>query len=180
MPEELHPGSPAKIRTGVPTSALLGAAIVIVAAVTWAAVRHSSDKPWNDNAVTAQFLNLTVKKGQRSVHLILTYRLTNNTGDKYRLPPPGSSELMRKTPSGQLKEVDSVLWDQDTTVPAHSAAVEEFDISEDPMHYDLDLDDLETHDKLTEFVNQRLARIRGLEFSDYIHHYNIELPRGWQ
>lgn len=161
-------------------SALLGVAIVVVAAVTWVAVGRSREKPWNDNAITAQFMKLTVKKGQRSVHLILTYKLTNNTGDQYRLPPPGSSELMRKTPSGQLKEVDSVLWDQDTAIPAHSAAVEEFDVSEDPMHYDLDLDDLETHDKLTEFVNQRLSRIRGLEFSDYVHHYNIELPKGWE
>lgn len=180
MAEELRRADPASGQARIPLAAYLGAAILVVAVVTWAAVRHARETPWKDNAITAQFANLTVKKGQRSVHLILTYRLTNNTGDQYRLPPPGSSELMRKSPSGQMKEVDSVLWDQDTPVPAHGTAVEEFDISEDPLHYDLDLDDLDTHDKLTEFVDQRLARIRGLEFSDYIHHYNIELPKGWQ
>jgi len=180
MAEELRRADAVSSRGRMPLAAYLGAAILVVAAVTWAAVRHSRETPWNDNAITAQFVNLTVKKGQKSVHLILSYKLTNNMGDKYRLPPPGSSELMRKTPGGTLEEVDSVLWDQETTIPPHQTAVVEFDISEDPMHYDLDLDDLETHDKLMEFSNQQLAKMRGLEFVDYIHHYNIELPRGWE
>jgi hypothetical protein len=170
---------PVKSRSHAPATALFGAAAFLVLVLIWVAVRHSRQKPWNDTAITATFVKLTVRKGQKDVHLILTYKLTNNTGDKYRLPPPGSSELMRKTPGGAMNEVDSVLWDQETPIPAHGAAVEEFDISQNPMHYDLDIEELDTHDKLMSFVNSRLANIRGLEFADYIHHYNIELPRGW-
>lgn len=158
----------------------MAAAMVVLAALIWMAVDHAQEKPWDDHAITASFTKLTVKKGQKDVHLILTYTLTNNTGHTYRLTAPGYSELMRKAPSGALKEVDSVLWDQATAIRPHGQAVEEFDLSENPMHYDLDVEDLETQGKLTQFVNERLAKIRGLVFVDYVHHYNIVLPRGWQ
>ncbi|HTV81265.1 MAG TPA: hypothetical protein VME18_01350 [Acidobacteriaceae bacterium] len=178
MAEELHPAGPGKTR--VPRSALLAVGIAVAAALVWWALHRSREALWNDQAITARFVELSVARGQTDVHLVLRYELTNRTGQKYRMQKPTYGELMRRTPDGSMKEVDSVEWDQGTPVPPHGTAVEQLDVAMDPLQYDIDLDELKNHDKLVDFEKRRLQEMRGLVFLDYMRRYRIELPRGWQ
>lgn len=158
---------------------LIAAGAVVAVALIWFIVHRAGMQPWNSQAITARFVDMTVARDQTDVHLVLKYALTNQTGHTYRMPQPTYGELMRRLPDGTMKEVDSVEWDQGTTVPAPGMAEVQFDVAMDPLQYHIDLDDLAQHDKLVAFEKQRLQEMRGLVFVDYTHHYRIELPRGW-
>jgi hypothetical protein len=178
MAEEFDPVDPVKRRSALKWAFLL--VFLGSAALVWWALHRSQEAPWNDQAITARFVEMSVAAGKADVHLVLSYELTNRTGKNYRMPRPTYGELMRRTPDGSMKEVDSVEWDQGTPVPAHGTAVEQLDIAMDPLQYEMDLDELKQHDKLVAFEEQRLHEMRGLVFEDYVRHYRIELPRGWE
>lgn len=175
-----YPASPAPKRGRLPIGALLGLGIAVLAAALWLALRSSPAPPWNEQAITARFTDMTVERGHSDVHLILRYTLTNQTDHTYRMPRPTYGELLRKTPEADWKEIDTVEWDQGTPVPPRGTAVESFDLALDPLQYDMDLDELGKHAQLVAFANQRLAEMRGLAFDDYVHHYRIVLPQGWE
>lgn len=180
MPEMPQPADPGKGQNRALRNFLVAAGIVVAVALIWLIVHRERASPWNDQAITARFLDLSVATGKNDVHLVLHYELTNRTGQKYRMPTPTSGELMRRTADGTMKEVDSVEWEQGTAVPPQGTADVQFDVALDPLQYDMDLDELKKHDKLVEFENQRLQEMRGLVFVDYAHYDRIELPRGWQ
>lgn len=157
----------------------MAAGTVVAVALIWFIVHRERETPWNSQAITARFVDMSVAKGQTDVHLVLKYALTNQSGHTYRMPQPTYGELMRRLPDGTMKEVDSVEWDQGTRVPAPGMAEVQFDVVLDPLHYHIDMEDLAKHDQLVEFEKARLQEMRGLVFLDYTHHYRIELPRGW-
>jgi hypothetical protein len=161
-------------------NSLVGAGIVVAIALLWFIVHRERETPWNNQAITAHFVEVSVATGETDVHLVIRYQLANHTGHTYRMPQPAHGELMRRQPDGTMKEVDSVEWDQATPVPSRGTAEEQLDVALDPLQYDMDLDELKNHDKLVTFEQQRLQEMRGLVFLDYAHHYRIELPRGWQ
>lgn len=179
MPPPLVPPEPVNNENRVLRNSLLGAGVVVAIALTWFIAHRERETPWNSQAITARFVEVTVAKGETDVHLVLRYQLTNASGHTYRMPKPTYGELMRRLPDGTMKEVDSVEWDQATKVPARGIAEVQFDVTLDPLQYHIDLDDLKKHEDLVAFEKERLAEMRGLVFLDYTHHYRIELPRGW-
>jgi hypothetical protein len=180
MPESLVPAESARNENRAFRSVLLAAGMVVGVALIWFIVHREREQPWNGQAITARFVDISMAKGKTDVHLVLKYALTNGSGHTYRMPKPTYGELMRRLPDGTMKEVDSVEWDQGTTVPAPGMAEVQLDIALDPLHYHIDMEDLEKHDQLVEFEKERLSEMRGLVLLDYTHHYRIELPRGWQ
>jgi hypothetical protein len=179
MPEPLLPAEATRSQNREMRNFLVGISVVVVLALIWWIVHRKRDEPWNDQAITARFVEMTVAKGHSDVHLVLKYDLTNQSGHTYRMPQPAYGELMRRLPDGTMKEVDSVEWDEGTTVPAPGMAEVQLDIALDPLNYHIDMEDLEKHAQLVEFEKERLQEMRGLVFLDYTHHYRIELPRGW-
>jgi hypothetical protein len=180
MAERLDPAGPMRSEHRKLRDGLVGAGILVGIVLIWVIVHQQREQPWNSQAITARFVDMSVARGQTDVHLVLRYELTNQTGDQYRMPKPTYGELMRRLPDGTMKEVDSVEWDEATPVPSRKSAEEQFDVTLDPLQYKIDLDDLKTQDELAEFEKERLEEMRGLVFLDYVHHYRIELPRGWQ
>lgn len=163
--------------------ALVGAALALVVALGWLGwrARHQppAEPPWDEQAIAAQFTNLTIRKTEKDLHLIFRYALTNGTDKDYRLPMPKHGVLMKRTEDGALYEVDTAMWEEGMVVPRRRTMVAEFDLSVDPAVYNTDVEALEKNDNRAAFAKQRLREIRGLVFLDFEKHYRFELPRGW-
>ena len=135
MAEPLQPDNLVKSQTRTLRHWLVAGVVVVAAALVWIVVDRQREQPWNGQAVTARFVDMTVARGETDVHLVLSYALTNQTGHTYRMPKPAYGELMRRLPDGTMKEVDSVEWDQSTTVPSPGMAEVQFDVALDPLQY---------------------------------------------
>ena len=107
---------------------------VALAAVGWAAWRQWEDGRWDNRAIAAQFRDVTVQRqNEKDVHLLLHYALTNATHRSYRLAGPPLGVLMQRVrqgelKEGELKEMDSVIWDP-IAIPAGKTVNAEFDVT---------------------------------------------------
>jgi len=173
-------------RTGHPHKRVwlaLFAVAVLAVALFASRSRWWPQPAWDANAIAAHFVDVTVEKGERDVHVVFHYALTNSTGQVYRMPPPSVGVLMAHMPEGGLHAMDSVVWEP-TAIPAGKTVNAEFDVALDPLtaepYPDLSADELHERGALNDFARRHLARMRGLVFMDYQKRYSIELPQGWQ
>lgn len=170
-------------RKKIEMAALLGC--LLLGVVLWLVLRSPAELPWDNQAITARFQDLTIQQPAPDlqkpgdVHVILSYALTNLTGHDYRIPAPSLGVLMKHLPEGGLQEVDSVSWDSQALIPARKTANVQFDVTIPAPSNDAGPEPEHPQQDLGTLGSERLRGIRGLVFFDYGRHYSIELPRGW-
>lgn len=157
------------------------ATAAVLCLVGWAAWRHWEDGRWDNQAIAARFIDLTVQRQNENndVHVLLHYALTNATHAAYQLAPPKLGVLMRRVPTGDLEEMDSVVWEP-VAIPAGKTVNAEFDVTLPADQDQLSAKVTQTDEDLKVFAGHELDRMRGLVFWDYGKRYWIDLPRGWR
>jgi len=153
---------------------------VTLLAVSWGMWRNWQEEHWNDRAIAAQFLDLSVQRqNDHNVHLLLDYSLTNTTHGSYQLASSKFGVLLRRDPAGDFEEVDSVVW-KPVTIPAGKTVKAEFDVSLLPIEDPARMDGIHDNLDVQAVAGHELNGIRGLVFRDFGERYSIDLPRGWQ
>jgi hypothetical protein len=157
---------------------------VALGAVGWAAWRQWEDGRWDNRAIAAQFRDVTVQRqNEKDVHLLLHYALTNATHRSYRLAGPPLGVLMQRVrpgdlKEGDLKEMDSVIWDP-IAIPAGKTVNAEFDVTLLSVENLISPEAIHSEKDLQAFAGHELSRMDGLVFFDYGNRYWIDLPKGW-
>ena len=156
------------------------ASLALLVAVGWSVWRHEQDYRWDTRAIAAEFRDVTIQRqNEKDVHLLLHYALTNSTRHSYRLASPPLGVLMLRPPEGELREMDSVIWDS-IVIPAGKTAIAEFDVTLQTVQDLARPEEIHSAQDLQAFAGHELSGMRGLVFWDYGNRYWIELPRGWQ
>jgi hypothetical protein len=175
-PSSLDPDPPRRSRWWIAAAA----GLVLLAAIGWSVWRSRQDYRWNTAAIAAQFRDVTVQRqNEKDVHLLLHYALTNSTHRTYRLASPPLGVLMQRRSEGDLKEMDSAVWDS-LVIPAGKTVIAEFDVAVEAVQDLGSPEEIHSEQDLQAFAGRQLSSTRGLVFWDYGHRYWIELPRGWQ
>jgi hypothetical protein len=169
---------PARWKTVLLRAAGFGGGFAIVAAILVGGVIWWSNRPkeWSDKSVTAKPTELYTRQIDEEVRVEFHYAFTNNTNIEYTLPSAESGALMRHVPkTSSVEKLDSATWDTTIRIPPHQSVGIVFSVPYRLAEFSTSNEELDTADKLTEFMGRRLRDINGMTFFDYAAKYRIEM-----
>lgn len=149
-------------------------AVLLISAVVWWAGRP---KAWSENAITAKPTELYTHQVDQEVRVDFHYAFTNHTNTEYTLPSADSGALMRHVPNAtSVEKLDGATCDTTIRIPPHQNVSIVFSVPYKLGEFGTSNEELDTADKLTEFMGRRLRDINGMTFFDYAAKYRIEIP----
>lgn len=160
-------------------SAGVGGGFAIVAALLLGGIIWWSNrpKPWSESAVTAKPTELYTRQVDEEVRVEFHYAFTNHTNTEYTLPSPDSGALMRHVPNASsVEKLDGATWDTTIRIPPRQSVAIVFSVPYRLAEFSITNEELDTNDKLTEFLSRRLRDVNGMTFFDYAAKYRIEMP----
>jgi len=151
----------------------VGAALLLGGIIWWS----NRPKPWSEKAVTAKPTELYTRQIGAELRLEFHYAFTNHTNSEYTLPSAESGALMRHVPNASsVEKLDGASWDTTIRIPPGQSVGVVFSVPYRLGEFSTSNEELDTADKLTEFLGRRLRDINGMTFFDYAAKYRIEMP----
>jgi hypothetical protein len=157
----------------------------IAALSIWYWNRPKPPKPWNKNAITAEYDS--VRPDGKDDHLKFWYTLQNNTNEDYRLQNKAGVSItgaLIKTHSFSQFSDDYEWTDFPIFVPAHSRVRIGIEI---PYTYNLSEKENANHEErraysaqVAKYVTDKLSNLGGFVLFDDSHRYEIDFPSGWE
>jgi hypothetical protein len=155
-------------------------AIVLAAIVLYLRPAGNSPKPWNSNAITANYVGAQLRElDSGNAALYLAFEVQNNTDSDYQLADgPSALVMSRLRADGSLSSQQRVRLSYPTFLPARQRARIALEV---PSSFGWPSDnDSAYQDKLRDFVNQKLADVQAFVLFDQTDRFEIEFPAGWQ
>jgi hypothetical protein len=157
--------------------------VVLGIAATWlgsSPLRSRRSPEWNSSGIRAKYVSAQLREvDPQHASLLLSYDLTNNTDQDYRLADGPSMVVMSRIKSDHsLSSQEDVRLGYATFLPARQRARVALEIRR-PFVWPEDNDAL-LENKLKDFVNQRLDDTEDFVLFDQTDRYQIEFPSGWQ
>jgi len=158
---------------GITVGLVLGLALVLGGAV-WYSTRPAKPRPWNPNAITAQFTDVYVQTGEH-VTATFQYSLENHTDNDYHLP--SDTSLYRALAGGKGLQRDKTLrWVDMSPVPVRQKINIGIEVTfEYTQAYPYAA--RENLEKLNVFMKRRLEEIDGFVALDQANRYEIRFPK---
>lgn len=156
----------------------LGAGFALVAGLLLALIVWWNTRPksWSDTAIAAKPTELYTRLVDEELHVEFHYAFTNNTSTEYSLPSAESGALMRHVPStASVEKLDGATWDTTVRIPPRQSVAIVFSVPFRLSEFGTSSGELDTNDKLTEFMSRRLLDIKGMTFFDYAAKYRVEM-----
>jgi hypothetical protein len=155
-------------------------AIVLAAVVLYFRPARNSPKPWNSNAITANYVGAQLRElDSGNAALFLAFEVQNHTDSDYQLADgPGALVMSRLKADGSLSSQQQVRLSYATFLPARQRARVALEIAS-PFGWPSDSDSA-YQDKLRDFVNQKLVDVQAFVLFDQADRFEIEFPGGWQ
>ena len=154
--------------------------------IYWYESRPKPPKPWNTNAVKADF-DYTSVEGDKNT-IVFVYTLQNNTDFDYKISEADSvslgAKLEEENSVSMREEKDFVKGDWGTFVPAHSRVSFGIHIAYPyPEHERSDASPDEKNDftsRVAQYVNKEMPNLDGFVIYDRATRYEIVFPSGWK
>jgi hypothetical protein len=155
-------------------------ALVLAAVVLYFRPAGNSPKPWNSNAITANYVGAQLRElDSGNAALFLAFEVQNHTDSDYQLADgPGALVMSRLKADGSLSSQQQVRLSYPTFLPARQRARVALEIPS-PFGWPSDSDSA-YQDKLRDFVNQKLGDVQAFVLFDQADRFEIEFPGGWQ
>jgi hypothetical protein len=179
QPETAAPARTANWKIILLRSAAFGGGFAIIAAVLLGAIIWwiNRPKPWSNTAVTAKPTELYTRQVDEEVRIEFHYAFTNHTNAEYALPSAESGTLMRHVPNASsVEKLEGATWDTTIRIPPRQSVGVVFSVRYRLAEFSTSNEELDTNDKLTEFLGRRLRDTSGMTFFDYAAKYRIEMP----
>ena len=162
---------------GTGAGAVVAAAVIIGA---WFYITSLSEKPkpWDREAISATFVDLSVTIEDKIV-LTFQYTLENKTKSDYYFPEDAKSTFVVLPEGKGLSQKDEFAWGRGVYVPSGQKVSMSFHLTYDynESYPEKERDNL---DKLGEFTKGRLKEIDGFVVLDKKNRYEIIFPNGWK
>ncbi len=135
-------------------------------------------KPWNDDAIKATFVELSVTTGERLV-TTFKYSIQNTTPHDYYLPSDPNAAFVILPKEGGLSQHQELNWNKGAYIPAGQKMSVWFQLSYD-YNDSFTKSDRDKLDKLSNFMDRRLKEVDGFVVLDRDNRYRVVFPKGWQ
>ena len=158
---------------------------IIIGLVIYFVSLPKSQPPWNQNAVTASFAEMSANTGGDHNFLIFNYIVNNATDRDYRIASEKESLFIELPDEGGLYQynnaTDVLLEDvsiKSSFIPTKQRAIVTIHLiySYNEFYTKANSDDRE---KMTKYLDKRLKQIGGFKLFDKDNRYQINFPR-WQ